>query len=535
MDWVDNIGSWLSDHNPAELISSGIGKLVSGIFSIMASLVNDAVASVVKDVATVWMKVPSPDLSGGGERAVSPSDMSGLTTILAWAKWVGFAVAGIALILVFIRFAVMASRGETIQFTSRVMMVLFGVVAIGAAAGMVGSIMGPGPVSGGGTAAKIQSHLWVYMLVLASVSVIAGAVKMMWQADARPGRDTLGSILKLVVVAGAGTSFIQLCITMGDSFSDWILKAAANGDFGATLVKTMVFSVKIPGGPILILIVGLLCMLASVFQVIVMICRSGMLVVLTGMLPLAAAAMNTEAGKNWANKSMGWLVAFLLYKPVASIIYATCFWMVGGGAFGSDSGSLVNVLVGFAFMLMCLFALPALMKACVPAVGALTSGSGSGGGMAAAAPTGAMLMASGFSGGGGSSGGTAPSGSSSAAGAGAGGGSAAAGAAGGGVGLAATLGAKALEKGKQAMDQGIGGGSESPGAGSGPDGAKPMSGPSSSGSGPSDSSGVSGEPGGYQAGTGTSGSGPSGSSRPPADADGGGYGQPGQPPSGMNG
>ena len=529
MDWLDNIGSWLSDHNPAELVSAGIGKLVSGIFSIIASLVNDAVASVVKDVATIWMKVPSPDLSGGGEKAVAPSDMSGLTTIMSWVKWVGFAVAGIALVMVLVRFAVLAGRGETIRFTSRIMLVLFGTVFIGAAAGIVGAVVGPGPVRGGGTAAKIQSHLWVYMLVLATVSVIVGVVKMMWQADARPGQDTLRSILTLVVVAGAGTPFIQLCITMGDSFSDWILGEAADGDFGAAMTRTMVFSATIPGGPILVLIVGLLCMLAAVFQVIVMICRSGMLVVLTGMLPLAASSVNTESGKNWANKNIGWLAAFLLYKPVASIIYATCFWMVGGGAFGgAEKGSLVNVLVGFAFMLMCLLALPALMKACVPAVGALTSGSGGGGALAAAAPTGAMLLASGTGGGGGgASGSGAPSGSSSAAGAGgasAGGasaGGAAAGAASGGAGLAVAAGAKAVEKGKQAMDEGIG---DAGSGSSAPDGAKPVSGPSSGG--------VSGS----QAGSGPSGpSGPSGSSQPPDDASGGGYVQGGQSPSGMAG
>ena len=523
MDWLDNIGSWLSTHNPAELVSAGIGKLVSGIFSIIAALVNDAVASVVKDVATIWMKVPSPDLSGGGEKAVAPSDMSGLTTIMSWVKWVGFVVAGIALVMILVRFAVLAGRGETIRFTSRIMLVLFGTVFIGAAAGIVGAVVGPGPVRGGGTAAKIQSHLWVYMLVLATISVIVGVIKMMWQADARPGQDTLRSILTLVVVAGAGTPFIQLCITMGDSFSDWILGEAADGDFGAAMTRTMVFSATIPGGPILVLIVGVLCMLAAVFQVIVMICRSGMLVVLTGMLPLAASAVNTESGRNWANKNIGWLAAFLLYKPVASIIYATCFWMVGGGAFGgAEKGSLVNVLVGFAFMLMCLLALPALMKACVPAVGAVTSGGGSGGALAAA-PTGAMLLASGS--GGGASGSGAPSGSSSAAGAGgASAGGAATGAASGGVGLAVAAGAKAVEKGKQAMEEGIG---DSAAGSSAPDGAQPVPGPPSGG--------VSGSQGsqGSQAGSGPSW--PSGSSQPPDDASGGGYGQGGQGPSGMAG
>ncbi|MFX7844978.1 hypothetical protein ABTK14_22265, partial [Acinetobacter baumannii] len=71
-------------------------------------------------------------------------------------------------------------------------------------------------------------------------------------------------------------------------------------------------------GALLIIILGLIAILATAFQIVLMIARGGMLVILTGILPLSAAATNTEMGKGWFKKNVGWLVAFILYKPAAA-------------------------------------------------------------------------------------------------------------------------------------------------------------------------------------------------------------------------
>ena len=64
-----------------------------------------------------------------------------------------------------------------------------------------------------------------------------------------------------------------------------------------------------------------LLIIVAVVQIILMLARGGMLVVLTGILPLsAAAAMSGESGKGWFNKNVAWLVAFILYKPAAAIM-----------------------------------------------------------------------------------------------------------------------------------------------------------------------------------------------------------------------
>lgn len=405
--WMDDVGSWFSSHSPADLLKSGVGKVVGGIFDIFANLVSDAVANATKNFATMWMNVPTPDVSGSdASTAVAPNDVSGLSQILGYAKWLGFAIAGISIIILVVRFAVQSRRGDASEGIGRLGMILVAVVVISASSGLVSAVMETGPTNVGGVVAKLQNHLWYYMMIAAVLSIIIGMCRLMWQRRAEPGQDSLQAILRLVVVAGAGTTIIQATLQLGDAFSSWIIDSAADSDFGKAVAKSLLFSTAMPGGAISVIVIGLFCLIAAVIQIILMIFRSGLLVVMTGILPLASANTNTDWGMQWYHRSLGWIAAFVLYKPAASIIYATCFWMISGKAFGSTEGNISGVLVGFAFMVMAIIALPALMKFAVPAVASMTSGGG-GGGAAAALPSGAMMLAR--------SGSSSPSGSGAAA------------------------------------------------------------------------------------------------------------------------
>ena len=88
----------------------------------------------------------------------------------------------------------------------------------------------------------------------------------------------------------------------------------------------MVDPLKDPGEQLqfaLIIFVGILMVITAIIQLGLMIVRYGMLVLLVGVLPLTAAATNTEMGMMWFKRAMGWLGGFILYKPVAALIYAT--------------------------------------------------------------------------------------------------------------------------------------------------------------------------------------------------------------------
>ena len=107
-----------------------------------------------------------------------------------------------------------------------------------------------------------------------------------------------------------------------------------------------------------------------------MILRVGLLVILTGTLPLVAAASMSDWGQTWWRKHVGWLAAWLLYKPAAALLYVSAFTLTQGK-------SLVQVLAGFMILILSVLILPALLRVIVPMTANL--GAASGGGLAMAA------------------------------------------------------------------------------------------------------------------------------------------------------
>jgi hypothetical protein len=239
----------------------------------------------------------------------------------------------------------------------------------------------------------------------AIVSVVIGGARMAWEQRAEPGRETVKSLLTLVVVAGAGTTIVGLLVTAADSFSVWVINSSldcqVNVEGSACFGENMTALLALTSGPagglgaILIIVLGLIAILATIFQIVLMVARGGMLVILTGILPLSASFTNTEMGKAWFKKCLAWLIAFILYKPAAAIVYAAAFQLAGTDVFSDDGSGLLAVLTGLMLMIIALFAMPALMRFVTPMVGAMAGGA-AGGAMAvgamAAVPTGAAAV-----------------------------------------------------------------------------------------------------------------------------------------------
>jgi hypothetical protein len=106
--------------------------------------------------------------------------------------------------------------------------------------------------------------------------------------------------------------------------------------------------------------------ITALVQLALMVVRYGMLVLLVGMLPLTAAATNTEMGMMWFKRAIGWLVGFIIYKPVAALIYATAIILIGGppkveGAKEGTSDTL-NMAMGITLMIVAVVALPAILR-----------------------------------------------------------------------------------------------------------------------------------------------------------------------------
>jgi hypothetical protein len=392
-----------------DAIGGAAGAVVQDAATNLAEQVVVAFGKLVGSLGTLWVNVGTPNLTNtGGASSVDGASAPGireLTTVLGYVTWVSLAVAIIALTLLGALIATRIRTGEGIASLGRVGLILGGVALVGGAGSIVSALLPNGPVGVSGTVAFLQSSLWPYMLIATALSVVVGGARMFWESRAEPGRDLLRSLLTLAVVGGAGVTVVALLVTAADRFSVWVINnsltcdvTADNGAcFGDSIGELMGLSTLAgPGmGPVLIIIFGLIAILASVVQIVLMVARSGMLVILAGILPLAASFTNTEMGRSWFKKCIGWLVAFILYKPAAAVVYAAAFQLTGTDLFADDGSGVLAVVTGLMLMVLALFAMPALMRFVTPMVSSLAAGGGGAAvaaGTMAAIPTGAAAV-----------------------------------------------------------------------------------------------------------------------------------------------
>ena len=308
-------------------------------------------------------------------------------------------------------------------------------------------------------ASFIQEHQRWLTIVIAIVSLVFAAMQMAWRQRMEPLQEAQGGLLRLIVVGAAFPTITQLMLEIGDLYSPWIIEQAGSKDDGKFLTKILDMTLFQTGqlGMIMLIVGGLIALLSNITQVFLMFVRSGLLTLLTGFSPLAAAASTTAWGKQWFNKYVAWTMAFVAFKPTASTIYAASLKLLSGDSY-SFTDDIGKFLMGIIFLILAIVALPALVMFLVPVTANIGSGgSGASGMVGGMLATGAVNVAnrsilrggSGGGGGGGSSSrppsqpqstqaptGAAPTGGASGGAAGGGAGTGA-GAAGGGAGGAA--------------------------------------------------------------------------------------------------
>jgi type IV secretion system protein TrbL len=236
----------------------------------------------------------------------------------------------------------------------------------------------------------VNSELMPWTLALAVLAVILGGIRMIWEQRGAPLKDLLRSLLTLTLVSGLGLGVISILVIAADAFAVAVIERSTDGKGFAESMNILLITNQTGVGVFILIVLGLIGLIASLVQVVLMVVRSGMLVILAGILPTTAAFTNTEMGRQWFQKAVGWTIAFILYKPAAAIVYSVAFLLMGSNS-GKDS--LITSITGFTLMIVALFALPALMRFVTPMVGAVASGGGAGAGAAVGAmATGAVSM-----------------------------------------------------------------------------------------------------------------------------------------------
>jgi hypothetical protein len=205
---------------------------------------------------------------------------------------------------------------------------------------------------------------------VAVLALLAVAARMALSRKALPLVDAGRGLVVLAVVTVIGTVVPNLLLQWGDAWCGWVLATSSDGDFAKRMTQIVTFPSAAPRA--LVLILCLFALVIGLVQAILLLFRGAALVILAGLLPLAAAGMITTSTKAWFPRVAGWMLALIFYKPAAAAVYATTFTLVGKGK------DLHTVLMGFAMMLISLIAFPVLLKFFTWTTGGTESSTGGG-------------------------------------------------------------------------------------------------------------------------------------------------------------
>ncbi|WP_346059166.1 hypothetical protein [Glutamicibacter bergerei] len=226
-----------------------------------------------------------------------------------------------------------------------------------------------------------------------------GLIKLVMSQDVKSSLIGLATpIVNLILATTAYAVGIGVLLTASDEFSKWIVQRSTGGEIDLTQMLTASSALLASPGTAFLLFILLL--LGAIINLLFMYFRDVMFLILSAFIVALAAASGTEQGRQAWRKANGWLVALLLFKPVAAGIYALGFRMLvtGGQTEGEEASvaaAMQSTLIAVLILLLAALALPALIKFIVPAAGvgagAFSGGAALGAGVTLAA--GAAVLA----------------------------------------------------------------------------------------------------------------------------------------------
>ncbi|MBR7674350.1 hypothetical protein KDA82_15250, partial [Streptomyces daliensis] len=226
---------------------------------------------------------------------------------------------------------------------------------------------------------------WV-VIYLAVGSVLFAAAKMALDRRAESGQTALKGVLRVLLVSTMMSTAVIAVAQVVDDYSQYLYQ-----DSMQKLQETL--DCDDGFGNMLLLVVGCLLLLSAIIHILLMWIRLGVMILLMGTLPVAAAASMTDWGGTWWRKHLGWMIAWLLYKPTVALVIWSGSAMVSATG---ENGSVDTQIAGMGMLLLSAIALPALMRIIVPATEALGADNSGGATMAMAGgiASGAKALAS---------------------------------------------------------------------------------------------------------------------------------------------
>lgn len=257
----------------------------------------------------------------------------------------------------------------------------------------------PSPDVNNAAVISLREDMSWYVAGFAILGFFLGLIKLVMSQDVKNSLIGLATpIVNLILAATAYAVGIGVLLTASDEFSKWIVQRSTGGEVDLTqMLPTVSALIASPGTAFLLYI---LLLLGSIINLLFMYFRDVMFLILSVFIVVLAAASGSEQGRQAWRKANGWLVALLLFKPMAAGIYSLGLRILAPT--GTPEGQEPSVpeamhatLIALLIMLLAALALPALIKFIVPAAGvgagAFSGGAALGAGVTLAA--GAAVLA----------------------------------------------------------------------------------------------------------------------------------------------
>ena len=229
---------------------------------------------------------------------------------------------------------------------------------------------------------RLQQWMLPLAVAVAVLGLIIAGGKMALTHKANPLIDVGSGLVIIAATSAIGVLLPTLLLKAGDAWSAWVLQTSTGGQFASRLTNLLTLG---GAAPAVVVVLGVVAIIISAIQALLMLFRQAALITLAGTLPLAAAGTLTPATRIWFKRVTGWMLALIFYKPAAAAVYATAFILIGSGK------GLRAILMGFAMVLMSLLALPVLIRFFTWTTGQVAD-SAAGGGFLQTALSGAVAI-----------------------------------------------------------------------------------------------------------------------------------------------
>ncbi|SHN19477.1 hypothetical protein [Cryptosporangium aurantiacum] len=222
------------------------------------------------------------------------------------------------------------------------------------------------------TSLRLQGWVAPITAMIAVGGVMWQGLLMMVSRRPEPVLQVVRILWSTALWGAIGVAGTHLVLRAGDDFSLWILNQGlgqvTEDGLTARLAALLVPARAVPPG--VIVVVGALVLIAGFVQALLMFLREIGLVVLAGLLQLAASGAGSQATSQWRPRVVAWCAALAAYKPTAAVIYTV------GITMASDPDDPRSFFMGVTVLILAILALPLLVRLFSWTTGSLQSGGG---------------------------------------------------------------------------------------------------------------------------------------------------------------